>query len=155
MSALVHCIYTSVQSHPLTDAELVRLIERSRASNLRNGVTGILLHVKDTFFQVLEGPQEVVEALYAKILLDERHTRVTKIIFETIPRRYFGDSDMTLATLTPSELAALIEEDNLEVREQLLAGLDEGRAKRLLRAFTEGRWRRHVQPLPASTAVRA
>ncbi len=153
MSPLVHCVYTSVQTYPLSEAEITRLVEHSRVSNTRHGLTGILLHVKDTFFQILEGPQDVVEALYAKILLDDRHTRITQIIFEPIPRRYFGDTDMTLATLSPAELAAMIEEDNLERREQLLAGLDEGRAKRLLRAFTDGRWRKHVQQ--SATAVRA
>lgn len=154
MSSLVHCIYTSVQTHPMSEAEIARLIRDSRVSNERHGVTGILLHVKDTFFQVLEGNSDVVEALYAKILIDPRHTRITRIIFEPIARRYFGDSLMTLATLSPTELAAMIEEDNPEKREQLLTGLDEGRAKRLLRAFTDGRWRTHVGTAP-SGAMRA
>ena len=146
MSALVHCIYTSVQSHPLTMAELDQLIAHSRAENVSHSITGILLHVKDTFFQILEGPEDVIEALYAKILLDDRHFKVTRIIFEPIPRRFFGDSSMTLATLSPAELATMLEEDSPERRAGLLTGLDEGRAKRLLRAFTDGRWRQHATP---------
>ncbi len=144
MSALVHCIYTSVQSYPLSGPELDRLILHSRACNRRDGITGILLHVKDTFFQILEGPEDAVEALYAKILLDPRHTKVTRIIYEPIPRRFFGDISMTLATLSPAELATMLEEDSPERRAELLHGLDEGRAKRLLRAFTDGRWRQHA-----------
>ena len=144
MFTLVHCIYSSVQTLPLTKMELTLLAQESRAHNVRRGITGILLHVQGTFFQILEGPKEVVEELYARILVDPRHTHVTQIIFETISRRYFGDSDMTLATLSPTELATMIEEDSAERREQMLAGLDEGRAKRLLRAFTDGRWRNHV-----------
>ena len=154
MSALVHCIYTSVQAYPLSDAQIAQLIRDSRVRNELHGITGILLHVKDTFFQVLEGPSEVVETLYAKILMDPRHTRITRIIFEPIPRRYFGDSLMTLATISPPELAALIVQDDPKTHEQLLAGLDEGRAKRLLRAFTDGRWRSHVGTAP-SAVVRA
>ncbi len=154
MSALVHCIYTSVQTHPLSEAEIARLVEHSRVSNTQSNITGILLHVKDTFFQILEGPQESVEGLYAKILMDKRHTHITRIIFETIPRRYFADTAMVLATLTPAELATLIEEDSPAHREQLLAGIDEGRAKRLLRAFTDGRWRSHMSPA-VTLAVRA
>ena len=91
----------------------------------------------------------MIEALYAKILLDPRHTRITRIIFEPIPRRYFGDSRMTLATISPRELTEMIQEDDPEKREQMLSGLDEGRAKRLLRAFTDGRWRTHVGAAPA------
>ena len=149
MSALVHCIYTSVQTRPLTSAEIARLVQQSRASNKENGITGILLHVEDTFFQVLEGDSEVVEALYGKILTDTRHTRITRIIFEPIARRFFGDCLMTLASLTPAELTDLIQDHDPERRERLLDGLDEGRAKRLLRAFTDGRWRTHVGTGPA------
>lgn len=154
MSALVHCIYTSVQTAALTAAELERLVAESRASNLRNGITGILLHVKGTFFQILEGPQDVIEELYGRILLDGRHTRVTRIIFETIPKRFFSDSSMTLATLTPAELAQALEEENSERRARLLDGLDEGRAKRLIRAFTDGRWQQHtISPVPSLEAI--
>ena len=155
MSALVHCIYTSVQTNPLSEAEVARLVQESRINNIQHGVTGILLHVNDTFFQVLEGSKEVVEALYAKILEDPRHKRVTRIIFETISRRYFGDSDMNIATMTRTELATVLGEENMAKRELILAELDEGRAKRLLRAFTDGRWRTHVgAPGVSSPAVR-
>ena len=149
MSALVHCIYTSVQTHPLTSAEVAKLVQESRLHNKKNGITGILLHVEDTFFQVLEGESDVIESLYAKILEDTRHTRVTRIILEPIARRYFGDSLMNLAILSPAELTDLIQDHNPERRERLLDGLDEGRAKRLLRAFTDGRWRTHLGTGPA------
>lgn len=154
MSALVHCIYTSVQTLPLSGIELGELIEESRARNGQHDVTGILLHVKDNFFQILEGPQDVVEALYAKILLDVRHARVTRIIFEPIPRRFFEGSSMALATMSPAELGMILDEDSAERREGLLDGLDEGRAKRLLRAFNDGRWRQHATP-PSTLEVHA
>ncbi len=154
MSALVHCIYSSVQTRPLSEAELAQLVQDSRVNNRQHGITGILLHAKDTFFQVLEGPSDAVESLYAKILADPRHTRITRIIYEPIARRYFGDSLMNLAKLSPSELDALLGEDDPNRREQLLAGLDEGRAKRLLRAFTDGRWRANLTAAP-TMAVQA
>ena len=154
MSALVHCIYTSVQTRPLTSGEIAGLIHYSRESNRVNGITGILLHVEDIFFQVLEGPAEAVDRLYAKIVADPRHTRITKIIYEAIARRYFDDSLMNLAILSPAELTELIQDENPERRERLLDGLDEGRAKRLLRAFSDGRWRRHARITPG-TVVRA
>ena len=141
MSTLAHLIYTSVETSALPPTDLVRLINHSRKSNLRHDLTGILLHVGNTFFQVLEGDPDVIESLYAKILQDSRHTRITRIIFEPIARRYFGDSLMNLATLTPLELAQLIEDGTPASRAELLDGLDEGRAKRLLRAFADGRWR--------------
>lgn len=141
MSDLVHCVYTSVQTRVLEPAEIDALVDRSRESNALHGITGVLLHVGTTFFQVLEGPQTAVDCLNAKIYSDPRHRQITQIIYERIPRRYFGDSTMSLATLSPRELAAALEENDAERMEELLAGLDEGRAKRLLRAFSQGRWR--------------
>lgn len=141
MSDLVHCIYTSVQTHVLGPAEIDALIEQSRRNNASHDITGVLLHVGSTFFQVLEGPRGAVDRLLYLITLDTRHRGVTQIIYEPIARRYFGDSTMSLATLSPRELAAALEEEDGDRMEHLLAGLDEGRAKRLLRAFGQGRWR--------------
>ncbi len=148
MSQLVHCIYSSVQTRVLQPAEIDTLIEQSKESNRLHNITGILLHAGATFFQVLEGPPEAIKALYASILADPRHKDVTQIIYEPIARRYFGEITMTLATLSRRDLAAALEEDDAERVEQLLADLDEGRAKRLLRAFSQGRWRARLGAPP-------
>ena len=139
----------------MSTAELEHLIQHSRISNAEHGITGILLHVRDTFFQILEGPQTEIDRLYAKICMDRRHTRITKIIYEPIPRRYFADSRMTLATISPEELRAILGENSPEVRASLLDGLDEGRSKRLLQAFTDGRWRHSTATAPSPMAVPA
>lgn len=155
MPLLFHCIYTSVQAHSLTEAELVRLVKRSRENNASHGLTGILLHVGNTFFQVLEGDPATIEQLYAKILVDPRHTHITRIIFEPIARRYFADCDMSLATLSPAELSELLDHPDPGEVEHLLADLDEGRAKKLLRAFSDGRWRTKIEVFPRAGAVTA
>ncbi len=141
MADLVHCIYTSVQTHVLKPAELDALMQHSRDGNELHGITGILLHIDNTFFQVLEGPRQEVDQLYRKILSDPRHTRITQIIYESIAKRFFGDSTMSLAVLSPREFSAALNESSSDRAEELLAHLDEGRAKRLLRAFGQGRWR--------------
>lgn len=149
MSDLVHCIYASVQTHVLAPCEIDTLVEHSRRNNRLHNITGILLHVGSTFFQILEGPPATVDALYERILVDPRHKDVTKIIYEPIARRFFADFTMSLATLSSRELASALEEDSTDRMEQILAHLDEGRAKRLLRAFSQGRWRARLAPLPA------
>ena len=138
---LFHRTYTSVATRPLGVAEIANLVKHSRVSYASHNLTGILLYVGRTFFQVLEGEADAIEALYAKILVDPRHPRITRIIFDPIPRRCFEDSNMSLAVLSPELLSELIEDPNPAQTEQLLADLDEGRAKRLLRAFSDGRWR--------------
>lgn len=141
MSAIFHCIYTSVEAYPLTDAEITRIVQYSQEKNARHNISGVLLHVKNTFFQVLEGPQEILDELWTSIMRDRRHTNVTRIIYEPIPRRYFGSQSMELATLSPTELADLLEQGDSHRRQELLSDIDEGRAKRLIRAFSDGRWR--------------
>ena len=145
MPDLVHCIYTSVATRPLDPEKMDALVRRSRDSNRASRITGVLLRVGETFFQVLEGPREEIDALYGRILEDPRHTRVTRIIYESIARRFFEDTSMSLATLSPEELSAALEEQSGERTETLLAGLDEGRAKRLIRAFSQGRWQGRLE----------
>ncbi len=53
--------------------ELGRILRTARANNSERGVTGALLMYGDWFAQVLEGPQAVVEALYDRIKIDQRH----------------------------------------------------------------------------------
>ena len=146
MSDLVHLIYTSVITPAFTEAELPDILARSRKNNERWNVTGILLFSGDSFFQVIEGSPEDVEHMFAKMSRDPRHTRLTLIIREAIPRRYFGDTTMSLSQLSTDELEEIISSNDGVRREELLACIDEGRAKKLLRAFTEGRWKSRLSP---------
>ena len=149
---LFHCIYTSVEAHPLASGEVAQLVKHSQDSNAKHDLTGVLLHVGDTFFQVLEGGEEEIKSLYGKILKDPRHTQITRIIFESIPRRYFADSSMSLTTMSPAQLSSLLQSPDSNQKDVLLAGLDEGRAKKLLRAFSDGRWRAGTGSTPRSEA---
>ncbi len=67
MENLVHLIYTSTASHPFSADELATLLQVSRESNERTGVTGMLLYSHETFFQVLEGPEPAIDALFERI----------------------------------------------------------------------------------------
>ncbi len=156
---LFHCIYTSVQTSLLAGTDITQLVRHSREANAKRDITGVLLHVENTFFQVLEGSAEAIDKLYEQILVDPRHTSITRIIYESIPRRYFSDCSMSLTTLSRDELSRLLEtpgshdpsHDRSHVHELLLAGLDEGRAKRLLQAFSDGRWRAKTSATSATS----
>lgn len=76
------------RSHDLIDAdhrrtELGALFSTARSGNKKQGVTGALLVSDDHFVQVLEGEEDVVRALYARIATDPRHDDVELI--ETTP----------------------------------------------------------------------
>lgn len=60
---------------------------------------------------------------------------------------------MNLLRITPSELGEVLEGKDPQRRDWLLTGLDEGRAKRLLQAFVDGRWRAHADSVMAGEVL--
>ncbi len=89
--------YESQASVPLTTPDLLDLLTHSRENNTRTGVTGILLYRRGTFLQVLEGPREQVDALYAVIARDPRHRDVSTVLAEDRRERRFPDWTMGFA----------------------------------------------------------
>ena len=144
MPSLIHCIYTSAATRSFEAVDLSALLLAAREKNGRLGLTGLLLHTDDTFFQVLEGQAEVVDALYATIELDKRHAQVTKIIREPIPHRVFDEWTMGFSEMTRKELAEMDGTNDFFGEARSFARLDAGRAKKLLDAFREGRWRKSL-----------
>ncbi len=144
MSDLIHCIYASAARAGLAEADLAVLLRLAREKNQRLGLTGMLLYVQGSFFQVLEGPPAVVDALYETIAADERHDRITKIIREPIPKRHFADWTMGFSRLTQAELAGIAGTNDFFHGGSSLDQLDAGRAKKLLTAFHKGRWRMNL-----------
>jgi hypothetical protein len=84
---LVHVVYASAATVPFSDYELQELLAKARSTNAALNVSGMLLHLDGSFFQVLEGPQCAVDDLYTRIGGDDRHDRITLIIREAIASR--------------------------------------------------------------------
>jgi hypothetical protein len=59
---------------PAPAPALERILETARRENARLGVTGLLLYHDGCFFQVLEGEEADVRAVYARIARDPRHS---------------------------------------------------------------------------------
>ena len=56
-------IYVSSAVEPFTTEQLLQLVRHSQEFNTAHGVTGMLLHQKGEFIQVLEGPASTVRPL--------------------------------------------------------------------------------------------
>jgi len=139
---LVHCIYCSTAANSsLSPAELEVLLAACRSNNAEAGITGMLLYRAGSFFQVLEGDRTVVEALFEKISVDKRHSLVTKVILEPITERAFAAWTMGHSKVTAKELAEIPGLNDFFIRGKSYMELGEGRAKTLLAAFKEGRWK--------------
>ncbi|MDB5971976.1 MAG: hypothetical protein JWQ90_4426 [Hydrocarboniphaga sp.] len=144
MNDLIHCIYASAATAKYDKAAMQVLMASARRRNSEQDVSGMLLYTGDSFFQVLEGSESSVASMYERILLDPRHTHITKVIQEPIFQRSFASWTMGLAMLSRSEVRAISGVNDFFQGSSCLVGLDNGRAKKLLSAFSEGRWRSKV-----------
>jgi hypothetical protein len=142
---LTHLIYTSAAAASLDVEQLKEILELARARNAERSVTGMLLYTAGTFFQVLEGDEETLKGLFASIVVDSRHKRVTKIIDEPIAQRDFGDWTMGFAEAELSELSSMEGLSDFFQDGTSVENLQPGRAKKLLSAFAQGRWRRGLK----------
>ncbi len=142
---LVHCIYCSASSKiAFTPSEFEELLKKFRLNNAILEITGILLYKDGSFFQILEGDEAVVETLFETISKDQRHKTVTKIIMEPIEERSFADWTMGYPKLTAKELAKIPGLNDFYSHGKSYLELGEGRAKNLLAAFKDGRWRTSI-----------
>jgi Mg2+ and Co2+ transporter CorA len=104
---LFHLGYVSTQTRAMRDDDLLGLLETARRSNESKGITGLLLHRVDSFFQILEGEEDAVREVYAQIVTDKRHDRV-KVLFEgPIAAREFSDWRMGFLELDGVDVRSL------------------------------------------------
>lgn len=137
MSADVfYAVYSSSAVRPFSEAELEELLRRSRESNKRLGVTGMLLYKDGRFMQALEGEESVVRTLFQKIAADPRHCDVKLLDQGFTEEREFGDWSMGFERLTGDGLEAPeAASDFLGRTESARDFLEGGRAWRYLKLF--------------------
>jgi Sensors of blue-light using FAD len=138
---LIHCIYASRGRTTTSAAEIQTLLERARAKNAAQGITGMLLFIEGSFFQVLEGDAALVDETYEVIARDARHDRVTQIIREPIAQRSFGEWSMGFVAIERADAERLVGENDFFGSAACLERINAGRARKLLVAFGAGRWR--------------
>jgi len=96
-------VYVSSAIRPLPQSELVAILAKSHENNTALGVTGILLYKDGNFMQVLEGEEETVRALYAKIDCDPRHRGLLTILQGPLAERQFPDWSMGFRDLNAAD----------------------------------------------------
>lgn len=138
---LIHCIYASTAQAGFKESEIPALLEKARTANAARGITGILLYIEGSFFQVLEGHAPDVDFAFDHISHDPRHTHVTQIIREPIASRRFGDWTMGYQTVDPLEAGELVGENDFFKSAAFVTQIGSGRARKLVEAFAGGNWR--------------
>lgn len=142
---LTHIIYTSIATSAFDPADLKALLQNVRGKNAERAITGILLYISGSFFQVLEGEDAILTELFVKIAADPRHKSVTKIIQEPIAHRDFSNWTMGYEEITSADLKSIDAFDGFFQQGDAFSNLPPGRAKKLLTAFSEGRWRSRIK----------
>ena len=99
--------YVSSATDLMSADELVALLEQSRASNERRGITGMLLYRDGNILQCLEGPEDEVRAAYDVISRDPRHRGVIVLAEEHVEQRSFADWSMGFKDLSGSDAGDL------------------------------------------------
>ena len=141
MSNLIHLIYNSAATCAFTEEDFSVMLRKARSKNASLDITGMLLYIEGCFFQVLEGPENAVNALAETIRQDSRHTRMTTIIREPIVKRAFSEWTMGFTQMSLKNLNEIEGLNDFFTTGKVLTDIDSGRAKKLLIAFKQGRWR--------------
>lgn len=91
-------------------AILAGILTHARRNNARDDITGALICRQDLYLQLIEGPADSIDALYARILADDRHCDVGLLLADTVSERLFPewtmlDDSMPSMTWSPAEIA--------------------------------------------------
>jgi hypothetical protein len=101
---LFRLVYTSRAAANLNDEALDQILNVARATNPLANITGQLLLEQGVFAQWLEGPQDAVEKLWAKLQRDTRHHAVQLVSAYRIETRSFGNWSMALTCAQPQNI---------------------------------------------------
>lgn len=102
-------IYSSQATIDFSPDELVALLELARRKNQEVGLTGMLLYCSQSFLQLLEGDRVALDATYARIAADERHTNLRRLMYVDAAAPLFGDWTMGFEHIDDEELAEDLE----------------------------------------------
>jgi hypothetical protein len=124
--------YVSRPRPGLSVVEIPRIVSVCRARNEVEGISGVLLYTGLDFAQVIEGPPQPVENLWARIRADDRHCDIVTLIDEHALSPWFldwrvgypaGGTVMATVSAWRTRAGAFNETDRLKLR-QLLAVVD-------------------------------
>jgi hypothetical protein len=94
---LSRLIYSSEPSQALDDQQVMAILATARRNNERDDITGMLVFDSTAFLQVIEGDREKLSKLYAALVLDTRHHKLTILGMGPIDEREFSSWQMGFA----------------------------------------------------------
>ncbi len=104
---MIRLVYISNAVKPMSKNELLAILTQSRSNNAKRNITGVLLYSNQTFVQVLEGDEQIVDRVFDTIKKDRRHNNVKVIERMPITTREFPDWSMGFEELDEETLQRL------------------------------------------------
>lgn len=106
---LYRVVYLSsaLQHFGLVDLDL--LFTAARRRNIRDNVTGLLLHDGEHFIQALEGEEVILRHLMRRIEADPRHGGLSYLAAGQIGNRLFGRWAMASGRAAPGSIPAMVD----------------------------------------------
>lgn len=95
--------YISKSKDSLSEKDIKEILEHALVENNRCEVSGVLLHSLGSFFQVLEGNKEHVQALYKNILDDDRHYDIFEVYNKSSAKPVFMEYESNFHLVTSNE----------------------------------------------------
>ncbi|MFD0792633.1 BLUF domain-containing protein [Mucilaginibacter litoreus] len=100
-------VYLSKSAYPMHENQLLDILHSSRIHNAALNISGVLLYAESIFIQLLEGRDTILDALYKRILADERHTDIITLVNETVTEKSFEEWLMGFAVTDVSKTEKL------------------------------------------------
>ena len=104
---LFHLGYVSTETGDLGSDGMVELLTEAQRINTSRDITGLLLHRDRSFYQVMEGPEDIVRETFDSIEKDERHTAIDVLFEGEVDDREFPDWQMGFLNLDGVDIETL------------------------------------------------
>ena len=98
-------VYASSETITFTEDILNALLDKARAKNLENKITGVLIYIQGSFIQLLEGEEPALSETFDRIASDPRHTGLMKFSDRIVEGRSFPDLQMGFRVVSEKDLS--------------------------------------------------
>jgi hypothetical protein len=105
---LKQLIYISRKSPEINPEEVDVIVERAQYFNEQVSITGALISVGEYFYQLLEGNEEIISNLMARIQLDKRHIDLKVIYQGDIAEREFSKWSMKRVHINEKDVPSIL-----------------------------------------------
>lgn len=116
-----YLIITSTPTGAVDDAMLLTIQAAASRNNAKADVTGVLLYGGGKFLQALEGPEEAINALFARVSADPRHTDIEVRYRGTCSQRAF--LSWSMGVLSHKQTTPITAEEVEKILSELSSGV--------------------------------